>query len=235
MDTPARVFLACPRYGAVEWEVAFGVMQVSMRHQVTIQSNSASLLACNFNQLWCEALNRREELGLTHFAMMHSDIAPQPFWLDTLIGEQQRVGADVLSCVVPIKNKRGLTSTGVLYRETGHVRRFTLKETFSLPTTFTIADTPHPDQVLVVNTGLWLCDFTQPWVEQVHFEIKDSIVRRPSGKFQAQTLPEDWHFSAQCAGLNLMVAATRIVPLGHFGRAEYRNDSPWGDETDTGE
>ena len=26
---------------------------------------------------------------------------------------------------------------------------------------------------LMINTGLWLCDFTKPWVEQAYFEIRD--------------------------------------------------------------
>jgi hypothetical protein len=231
----ARVFLACPHNGRIEWEVALALMQCTDRiHDVLVKPIMTSLLAFGFNTLWCEALNRRRELGLTHFAMLHSDVAPEPCWLDTLLAEQRRAGVDVLSCVTPIKDGRGLTSTGMLNPTTGQVRRLTLSEAHALPLTFTAPDTPEPESVLALNTGLWVCDFTKDWVEQVHFEIRDEIHRDEDGVFSARVMPEDWLFSAQLARLGVAVGATRAVHLSHYGRAEYTNDLPWGQPTDTG-
>src|SRR5262245_29113674 len=109
--TRPKVFLACPSYGQVEIEVALSILQASRDCDVLVQPQSFSILPHNFNILWCDALNRREELGLTHFAMTHSDVAAGQYWLDTLIAEQQATGVDILSTVIPIKNERGITST----------------------------------------------------------------------------------------------------------------------------
>ena len=229
----ARVFLACPRYGQVEWEVAVAVMQASQgKHDVCVKPSSVSLLAYNFNRLWCEALNRREELNLTHFAMLHSDIGPEAWWLDTMIEEQQRMGVDVLSAIVPIKDRKGSTSTGILDIETGAVQRFSLQEVHDMPVSFTIADTSQPEKILAINTGLWVCDFTKPWVERICFHIHDHIQQRADGQWEACVLSEDWDFSAQLVKLGLKIGATRAVRLSHFGRAEYNNDCPWGEEAE---
>ena len=48
--------------------------------------SQGSLLACNFNKLWCAALNivhRGERLD--YFAMLHDDIGAEDGWLDKLI------------------------------------------------------------------------------------------------------------------------------------------------------
>jgi hypothetical protein len=104
-----------------------------------------------------------------------------------------------------------------------------MKEILALPETFCIADTPFPTEWLMVNTGLWLCDFTQPWVEKVCFAILDDIRREGDGRFRPMALPEDWNFSGWCARQGLRVFATRAVPVVHHGRAGYRNDVSWGD------
>lgn len=228
------VFLACPRYGQVEFETALGMVQSTRTHDLTARPLEFSLLAYNFNRLWAEALNRREELGLTHFAMMHADVIPAPFWVDTLIEEMERTGVDLLSTVIPIKNDKGRTSTGI-YHPGGIVRRLTMTEVFALPETFTISDTDSPDKILAVNTGLWVCDFRKPWVEEVYFHIQDAIVKAPDGKFQARVMPEDWHFSIQLAQLGVPYAATRKVTVGHVGRQIWRNDHVYGEATDTGD
>jgi hypothetical protein len=79
-----------------------------------------------------------------------------------------------------------------------------------------------------------VCRFDQAWVEQFPgFQICDSIVKRPDGAYAANVFSEDWNFSAWCAAKGLKVFATRIIPLSHFGRTFYRNDSAWGEwETD---
>jgi hypothetical protein len=139
-----------------------------------------------------------------------------------------------MSTVIPIKDDRGLSSTGILRKETGAVRRLTMTEIHTLPESFTIAQTDSPDQVLAVNTGLWVCDFTDEWVEKVTFTIRDGIQKGEDGLFRAAVMPEDWDFSAQCARLGLSVGATRKVVVDHYGRKAYRNDQVWGQETDVG-
>jgi hypothetical protein len=230
------VFLAVPHYDDLVPAALPGLLQPSgLNHVRTLALEGGSLLAMVFNNLWCRALNQRQEWGITHFAMHHADIQAPPFWVDTLFAEMNRVGADVLSVVVPIKDARGLTSTGTRDPVHGNIRRFTMKEIFDLPETFSIADTAVPEQWLMVNTGLWICDFTKPWVEQVAFSILDSILCE-NGRFQARALPEDWNFSGWCARQGLRVFATRKLPVVHHGRAAYGNDRVWGEwPTDQGD
>jgi hypothetical protein len=222
------VFLAVPHYDQIVPGALPGLLQPSKESVSTLCLEGGSLLAMVFNQLWCQALNQRRLFGLTHFAMHHADIQAPPYWIDTLLEEQAKVGADVLSVVVPIKDTRGLTSTGVRNPITGAIRRFTLKEIFDLPETFSSADTDVPDHWLMVNTGLWICDFSKPWVENVVFSILDSIIEE-QGRFGARSLPEDWNFSGWCARHELRVFATRKVPVVHHGRGQYASDKVWGE------
>lgn len=231
MTDQARVFLACPRYGAVVFEAAFAAFQASQDHAVMLWPSEDSRLPYSFNKLWCAALNTRKEHGWTHFAMLHSDVAAERLWLDTLIAEQQWVGVQVLAAVIPIKDERGVTSTGLYHRETEALRRLTLHEVHKLPLTFRAADTACPEDALVVNTGCWVCDFTQPWVEQVRFRFVDEIRRLPDGTFDARTMAEDWDFSLQLDHLGVSVAATRRVSLKHYGSQGYSNAEPWGSWT----
>jgi hypothetical protein len=224
------VFLACPRYGDVTWESTAGIMTATQYAEVIAKPNMSSMLTDNFNSLWCEALNLRHTRGLTHFAMIHSDVGPEPGWLDTLLAELMAVKADVLSVVLPLKDDRGLTSTGLIRKGTNHIRRFTLNEIYcDLPETFTTDDVPHDDEeVLAINTGLWVCDFTHPWVEHIAFKVWTRIIKDGNGVFHNVCLTEDWDFSFQCAGLGLTVAATRLVKATHYGRTTYSNDRIWG-------
>src|SRR5271169_2349317 len=111
--TEKSVLLGLPHYGELAPEAVVSLILPTQKHRLKIQTNCASLLAHNFNRLWCAALNQREKLGLTHFAMHHADVAAPSGWLDTLVDEMHRVGADVLSCVIALKDARGLTSTAL--------------------------------------------------------------------------------------------------------------------------
>ncbi len=113
----ARVFLGCPIYGnRLVDGAARGLYGGSSRqHHVEIKASSASLLTLNCNSLWVTALNGREKRGVEWFAMLHSDVEPEPAWLDTLIAEADRVGADLLSAVIPLKDASGVTSTAIAH------------------------------------------------------------------------------------------------------------------------
>jgi hypothetical protein len=234
------IFLALPHYGNVTPDALPSLMLASQSHRVSLNTNGASLLAHNFNNLWCAALNAREEKQLSHFAMHHADIGAEPGWVDLLIAELDAHHADLISVVIPIKDGRGLTSTGVQDPETLHIRRFTMNEVMDLPETFTAGDIPRsagrPEHHLMVNTGLWLCRFTEAWIEEVFFEIRDCIVRHPSGRFVANVLPEDWNFSGWCARKGLKALATRKVKAVHHGNTGFSNQGKWGDwNTDLGD
>jgi len=231
-----KVFLAVPHYDCIVPQALPGLIQASLEGRVaTLNLEGGSLLAMVFNKLWCRALNERDKVGLTHFAMHHADIEAPAGWLDVLLSEQARVGADVLSCVVPIKDNRGLTSTGTRDPESGRIRRLTMREIFELPETFAVEHTTTPGHWLMVNTGLWLCDFTKTWITDVCFSILDGMTRE-NGVHAPRALPEDWNFSGWCARRGLKVFATRKVPLVHHGRAGYVNSRVWGEwETDKGD
>ena len=231
------VFLASPSYGQVESDLTIAVLQHGRNSDLVFSSRKSSLLANNFNTLWCQALNN-QQLGFDYFCMLHADISPQiNNWLDVLIQEIRETGVDVLSVVAPLKDGRGLTSCGWLNKE-GRVKRFTMKEIFELPETFTSESLGETERTLVMNTGLWICKWgaDQEWREKVHFEIRDNIIKTDDGKFKALTLPEDWHFSQQCANLGVKIALTRKVPIKHIGRGEFENTSVWGTcSTDQGD
>lgn len=232
------VFLAAPGPHPQHWGNCFALMQHPPElGAVYVHPHVSSLLPHGFNRLWAQALNLRKERGLTHFAMLHTDIVPPVGWLWTLLQEQQAYGVDVLSCVVPLKDERGVTSTA-LYGGEGKLQRLTMAEVMQLPVTFMATDAKGlmARACLLVNTGCWVCDFTQPWVEQMSFRFQDAIVRQAEGVFEAQTFSEDWDFSLKCASRGVSVAATRVVPLAHMdGQTAYRNDHAWGTwQTDEG-
>jgi hypothetical protein len=199
------------------------------------QYAQGSLLALNFNLLWCWALNLARTARVDYFAMLHADVEPEVHWLDRLVAELDARGLDVLSAVVPIKDQRGITSTALAHPQGSPWRthaRLTLHEVYRLPETFTSADVGHP---LLVNSGCWACRFDPAWAEKVHFEVNDRIVFSTEKQaFVPEVEPEDWFFSRLLHELGLKVGATRKVRLGHLGHLSYANVKPWGEEFDAG-
>lgn len=198
---------------------------------------SGSLLARNFNALWCHGLNlKRCGEPVTRFAMLHDDVGPtESDWLDTLLNELDAGGFDVLSVAVPLKDSRGLTSCGLGDGRTWEpVCRFTTTELARMPTTFTAADIGHPDKTLLVNTGCWACRFDADWVERICFTVRDQIWLNPAtNRYEARVESEDWNASRQFARLGLKVGVTRAVKLRHYGATAYPNDAVWGEPFDS--
>ena len=226
------IFLGCPHYGNVLWPTCAALLTASMRRFPLITGEQASLLCHNFNRLWCEALNLRVQPNVprrpTHFAMLHADLAPDPGWLDVLYDELERTGADVISVVNAIKDHRGLTSTGLMNRTTGRIRRLTMSEIMRFPETFDAAGCGHPDKILAVNTGCWLARLDRPWVDDFPgFTILDGVQRIGEQRIAA-VLSEDWHASRWWADNGVKVVATRKVVTAHYGGFAFRNDSAWG-------
>lgn len=184
-------------------------------------SNSYSAGILNFNVLWASALNCRK-VGATHFVMLHEDIMPaDDTWLDVLRDEMDKVGADIISAVVPVKDLSGVTSTALTIDEDNwDFRRLTMTEIFSMPETFT-------DDKLVVNNGMMLVDITKPWVEKVTMNIPCRMDVK-DGVFAPKMLPEDWKFSLDAKNLGARIYATRKVKLRHMGIFAYPNEVAWG-------
>lgn len=237
--TTRRVVLGMPGYGKQTASAGRGFWR-ACRDMSSVWSyyQAGSLLACNFNQLWCLALNlahRGERVD--YFAMLHDDVGPEDFWLDKLIDEMEENRLDVLGAVVPIKDNRGMTSLA-LHREGDNwmpLARLTMHDVFELPETFTSEDIGAP---LLLNTGCWVVKWNQEWCRTVHFEINDRIVfNRTANRYQSQTEPEDWHFSRQLHEIGsgptegmprLRIGATRKIGLVHQGEMDFTNTAPWG-------
>lgn len=194
-----------------------------------------SLLASNFNQLWCGALNAvRSGKRVDYFAMLHDDIGPGTLWLDTLIDELEAKELDILGVAVPIKDTRGETSLA-LHQDGDNwnpAGRLTMYDIYQLPETFTSEDLGRP---LLINTGCWVCKFDMSWADQVHFEINDRIVLKECAdgewRYSAQTEPEDWRFSRVCHQLGLKIGATRKVTVTHRGEMDFSSAKAWGSHT----
>lgn len=228
--TERRIFLGMPNYGGCSIHAARGFFRACAdMSQVVKYHPGGSLLAANFNEIWCAALNHvHGGERLDYFAMLHADVAPQDGWLDALIDEMESTGLDLLGAVTPIKDSRGLTSLA-LHREGDNwlpLGRLTMRDVLQLPPTFTSDDIGHP---LLLNTGCWVIKWNQEICRQLHFEINDRIVfNRAANRYQQETEPEDWFFSRNCHELGLKIGATRKVSLFHWGETAFGNQEPFG-------
>lgn len=230
-QTP-RIILSHPGYGQQTAAAGRGVWRACRSIEPLVVHLESSLLATNFNHSWVMALNEATTGdGCDYFAMLHSDIGPEDYWLDMLIAELEAKQLDVLGVAVPIKDERGLTSLAVDGESTWRPkRRITQRELWSLPETFTSDDVDGP---LLLNTGCWVCKFDPAWADEVHFTVNDRIVYNAETKrYYAETEPEDWFFSRLCHELKLNIGATRIVNVKHRGQADFDNHKVWGFEYD---
>lgn len=229
-ESEKRTYLGMPGYGTLTAGAARSFWRASARPDLLhFQYQQGSLLAANFNALWCGALNLQHAGGrVDYFAMQHADIEACDGWLDVLIAEMEARELDVLGVAVPIKDPKGLTSLALAHPSGDPWRvlaRLTMTEVHRLPETFTSADCGHP---LLLNTGLWVCRFGA-WAHQVRFTINDRIAfNTKANRYEAQVEPEDWYFSRLCHELGLRIGATRKVPVAHAGEMRFTNQQPWG-------
>lgn len=227
MTTTRKLLIANPTYtpGSVSRMAAIYAYQTP---DLTIYDweQTASLVTWSFNQAWATALNLREEVGLTHFLLLHSDIRPVgTHWLPQLFDLLTTNNADLVSVISPIKDERGLSSTAI---DTDPWRplRLTMHQIHTqLPETW------YADEALF-NTGLMLVDMSGSWVEKICFTMQDRIIRGDDGKWIAMVEPEDWNFSRQCRRLGVRALITRKIAVEHFGWGCWRSDRVWGLETD---
>jgi hypothetical protein len=230
-NNPPRIVLGMPGYGK-QTSAAGRAFWRACRDMsvVTNEYSPGSLLACNFNKLWCTALNmvhRGERVD--YFAMLHDDIGCEDFWLDKLIAELEAKQLDVLGVVVPIKDDRGMTSIALHHDGDNWSPecRLTMHEVYDLPETFTSEDVGGYD--LLLNTGCWVIKWNQDWAKKVNFTINDRIVfDRTTDAFYPEVESEDWYFSRLLNELGLRIGATRKIAVKHEGDAEFPNTFAWG-------
>lgn len=222
------VVLAMPRRGQ---QVNFGAVEAYYRtparkYTVAALVNPMStLLTRSFNMAWAAALNMRDEMGAKYFGMLHDDIEPAQWWVDTLIDELLAHGADAISTVMPIKSHEGLTSTAVYEGDLWLPRRLTMREVMDLPETFGPEDVGGP---LLLNTGCWVVDMTKPFADTMVFDFLNRIDTLPSGRRVAASVPEDWLASHHMNEHGAKLLATRKVKAVHNGSSDYPNSEAWG-------
>lgn len=239
-----KILLAMPYCGQINQDAARSFyQQASKEHEIDTASKNFSALASCFNHLWISALAYAQERGYTHFAMLHSDISAEPWWLDKLVAQIEDYKLHVLSAVVPIKDDKGLTSTAVgPIVDIWDQQRLTLKECAKLPPVFVDKDLERwkkennrQGQFLLLNTGCWIADLrTNTWWDKEEdgsmrfcFTQKDRLLNPKPGHYQIQFAPEDWLFSRACHRSGLRIGATRSIEVEHHGGKKFDN-STWG-------
>jgi len=241
-----NVFIGCPTHdnrldagtARALWHCA------SRRHKCTPAALNLSLTAANCNALLALALNTRDRLGFEWMAILHSDIEPAPWWIDTLLEVAQDTGADFVSACVPIKNEQGLVSTALASasRWTPFCR-LTTSQVYhpGFPPSFNVHQAAEaleqlpgdlrvegaPRIGLLCNTGCCLFRLSQLDPEQVHFDDRSRLTRK-GGEWLVETQSEDWWFSRMLAQSGGRVIATTRVRLAHKGQACFASHEPWG-------
>jgi hypothetical protein len=199
----------------------------------TVASQESSDYCRNFNWLWKIAFNDKRH-KYSHWCLVHDDIRFPVGAIDVLIDEMNRVGADVISAVIAIKNDTDNTSTGLRDPFSHDNRLFTRTECHEqLPETFCAKDAREAgfrigrDDTLLVNTGLLVVRWDLPCIAEFPgFETRHFLQIR-NGEMEAGELTEDWNFSEWAQRRGLKVFASRKVPVVHIG--------DWARNRDTGE
>jgi hypothetical protein len=231
MSEPIRhkVFLAQPNAGCIKPQCVLGLGRAAREHDAVVQPSQFGDVAHNFNMLWCDALNRRESEGFTHFAMLHADIDACQWWLDILLSEMDRLDAEVVCTTIAIKDMRGLTTTGIRYPGVWGTRRFTMRESMAQPETISIADVGDPDtEILAINTGCWVARLDTGWADKFPGFTDHYKIAWEGGRAVPWFDSEDWLFSDWLSSMGLPYYATRKVKASHIGELGYPNDHAWG-------
>jgi hypothetical protein len=190
----------------------------------------SSLLPKSFNALICEAMDLRDAGKVTHFAMLHDDIWPDNYWINTLWREMRLTGADLVSVVSPIKDQptyRSSTAIGLKSDPWVVPRYIRPGDRKALPTTFSGVHVCGPGEELLVNTGCFLADLRHDWWDEFcgagGFNFATRITREPDGSRLSWIQPEDWRMSRFLAARGAKLAATYAVRLRHRGQAWWSN------------
>lgn len=233
-----NVMLALPGR-SWNWGSVQAILTASNDHALAMTNNANGW--DDFNALWCRALNAYESGEITHFAMLHDDVQPDPLWLDTLMTEAESTRAALVSVPVPIKDQRGLTSCGIgdTTVRFGAYRRYTVRELATMPETFTAAEIGYgadPGRYLLHNTGCWVADLRHECFHKTDdagrlyafFDFPTRIERDTDGAWFFNRESEDWFFSRRLHELGAKTCITRKVKLTHQGGIGYVNYGTWG-------
>jgi hypothetical protein len=231
----AKIYLAIPYYQSIMGQVLEGYDRgVNPRGPNTYTKFpvGGSFACKNFNDAWCDCINTQDELGWSHFAMIHHDVTAYGFFLDNMLDIMRKHKADVLSVTLTIKDFDNLTSTAMRDHKTGLCRRFTQKELKALYPKETFSAGPGQD--LLISSGLWIADIAgKDWPRKTWFEQRSRIFTNAHGKLVSQVMSEDWHWSYQLARLGLKVCATTAINADHWGIVAFNNhDATFGKEHD---
>lgn len=235
-DERYNVILGVPG-GSITWETVCAMLVLTEgRHRIHTTNSGGGW--DDFNCVWVDALNAAESGERTHFVMLHTDIAPQGQWVDILIDELERLDLDMVSAVSPIKDSRGLTTSGIGDPQNRWApwRRFTMQEVCEFPETFDAAAVGYEGWPLLHNTGCWACDLRKPLFFETddagtlksYFDFPSRVYRGDKGQFEHARESEDWYFSRRLFEQNAKTAITRKVRLAHRGVIDYTNWEPWG-------
>lgn len=254
MSDRQKIFLCTPLYdGRIEVDASIRwCNQASRNHDVMSRPGAGSFLTLNMNLMWTAALNLRAQ-GVTWFAMLHGDIVPAEWWLDTLVEIALTRGADFVSAVVPLKDGSGRTSCGIadLQNDWNPYTRITQRqlwhpnfpETFNrdeavdalknLPVFLRVSVPEERLGPMLANTGASVCRLDGRFdPEKVHFRTHDRIIR-VNGTWGAQAQSEDWVFTRQLQELGASVNCTRKIACIHRGAANFNSSETWGEAIDS--
>ena len=207
------------------------------RHEVTLIHSPLGAWDA-FNALLVDALNMAEAGEITHFAMLHSDSDPQKGWLDVLIDEMERTGADWVSVMSPIKDARGLADVAIADPDApgSPHRRFTMRELMELPETVDAAALGYPGECLLQGDGCMVADLRRDVFHrldengeaQICFNFPTRVFRGPDGRWTRHRESEDWYFSRRLFEAGGRAVATRKVRMAHLGEYPFPNWQAWG-------
>lgn len=167
--------------------------------------------------------------------MLHDDIWPENFFLNTLWREMQAYSADIISAVVPIKDAPWWrTSTAIGLEDDPWIvpRYIRAQDRKVLPTTFGSEHVCGPGEMLLLNTGCWLTDLRKPWWDEFWdagaFNFATRSTRAEDGTRLSWIQPEDWRMSRFLGVRGAKLAATYAVKVRHRGGCWWANyDDPY--------
>ena len=252
------IFLTSPTHdGRIDYRTAERMYNsASQKYKVGVIIRMSSALVWNMNELYAMALNFRKQYpNFKWFAMCHSDIVPEKFWIDKLITEAEKHNADMVSAISPLKDASGVVSVAIEVPGTERYpfMRLTLRQCLheNFPDTFDTAMAVEalinklPDELrvpeleqhkekanLLVNTGAMVLRMDRTWNEELFFYNVDRIFVNPKNEFQGMFEPEDWNFSRMVSQVG-KVMTTRNVQLQHIGNFQFDNCTLRGHNVDS--
>ncbi len=176
------------------------------------------------DELWLDALNRK----MPFFAMIHSDIEPETWWLDYLWTIRKETNADLVCVSIAMKDKTQLSSIGIcknFHSDNPVIRKIKLLDIEKLPEPFTADDLDRSGQSrLCFNTGLWLADMTKPWAQEAEWWGDSSRRKLDDGRLISIFTSEDYKVSLMLAKRSdVKIVGSHKLDVKHHGHHAYTN------------